>query len=528
MLCVTFLLIVPGGIYFLKSLDHGISFCSLKKGLSRRLESSWAMWGDKASRKGLPPSIGGVLIIVVIYLFVGGGWILFSDTLVAAISPNPTVLIALQTVKGWVYVLATALMLYLLMRRNLKVTQKSQAALRESEARYQAVSELSSDYAYALYVHPDGTMALAWIAGAFTAITGYTPETISATDLWSALLHPEDKALAQLRSAVLLGNKPDTSMFRILTRQGETRWVREHARPVWDEDAGRVVQIIGAAQDITVQRQAELEIAELNRALQEHAARLEDTVAQRTAELETALAQAQAADRSKSEFVSNVSHELRTPLTSIKLYVALLSRGKAEKQSDYFQALVRETDRLQHLIESLLQISRLDLGQMQPEFKQVDLNQLVGNLVADRRPLFASHRLALQWQRSHDLLITRVDSRLLEQVLTNLLTNALNYTPPGGTVWVRTALAEAEDQRWGTVVVQDTGLGIASEERPQLFRRFYRGEASRTLNVAGTGLGLAISQEIVALHHGRITVESKLNEGSTFTLWLPLCDMSGQ
>jgi signal transduction histidine kinase len=263
-----------------------------------------------------------------------------------------------------------------------------------------------------------------------------------------------------------------------------------------------------------------IEVAELYQELQSRAASLEEQVKQRTLELQEALVQAQAADRAKSQFVSNVSHELRTPLASIRLYLDLVNRGKPSRIKDYLDALTRESGRLQNLIESLLLISRLDLGEVSPDLTFVDLNQLVETLTEDRQALFEQHELTLTCT-TQDLPRIRVDASLIEQVLTNLLTNALNYTPDGGRIRVSTATINKDNVPWVTLAVEDTGVGIAPEEQALLFERFQRGEASTDLNVPGTGLGLAISREIVELHNGEITLESEVGAGSTFTVWLP-------
>jgi PAS domain S-box-containing protein len=239
-------------------------------------------------------------------------------------------------------------------------------------------------------------------------------------------------------------------------------------------------------------------------------------------DLETAREQAQAADRAKSEFLSNVSHELRTPLASVKLYLNLLQNGKPERYSTYLSSIDREVERLRVLIEGVLTLSRLDLGQLTPNIRAVDLNAILQTLYQDRHMLFENQGLTLMLQTKPDLPLLNVDPQLMEQVITNLLTNAMNYTPQGGIVNLSSTLTEDDHTAWATIAVQDTGLGISPKEQQHIFERFHRGAASQVTQIPGTGLGLAICQEIVNLHQGHITVESQEGVGSTFTIWLPL------
>ena len=232
-------------------------------------------------------------------------------------------------------------------------------------------------------------------------------------------------------------------------------------------------------------------------------------------------------ERLKSQFVSDVSHELRTPLTNIRLYLDLL-RGTTDrtKTERYLDTLSRESDRLAYLIDDLLSLSRLDAGAVTPDMRAVDINRLLGSLVDDRRALATKRGLELTLEWDPALPQARGDERLLSQVFTNLLTNAMNYTPDQGHVTIRTCTEDGAGGPWVAAIVSDNGPGIPSEEQPMIFRRFFRGRASRATGAAGTGLGLAICREIIDLHGGRITLESEgvPGKGACFTVFLPAAD----
>jgi signal transduction histidine kinase/putative methionine-R-sulfoxide reductase with GAF domain len=278
------------------------------------------------------------------------------------------------------------------------------------------------------------------------------------------------------------------------------------------------LRLIAAISDITANA---LRRATLYEQTERHAAELEVRVAERTAELQAANQQLRALDRLKSQFVSNVSHELRTPLANIKMYLALLDRGRPEKAERYMATLRREADRLHVLIEDLLHLSRLDLGTAQPVRRPLAVNGIVRALVDDRAALVGEHGLELHCRVTPDLPLVHADEKMVVQVLTNLMSNAMHYTPPGGSIVVATAAAEDGGRAWVTLAVQDTGPGIAAEDRPHLFQRFYRGEAARNSKEPGTGLGLAICKEIVDRHEGRITLDTAPGRGTRFTVWLP-------
>jgi len=230
-------------------------------------------------------------------------------------------------------------------------------------------------------------------------------------------------------------------------------------------------------------------------------------------------------DRLKSRFVSDVSHELRTPLTNIRLYLDLIARVKDRGKTErYLKTLSRESDRLANLIDDLLSLSRIDVGTTQLHRRPMNVNGLLRSLAEDRRSLAAKQGLQLEIKIATDLPDIRGDERLLSQVFTNLLTNAMNYTQKGGKIILRTRPETDAAGEWVVVEIEDTGLGIPLEEQSDIFTRFFRGAASKSTGAPGTGLGLAICNEITHRHDGRIAVasEGKPGKGSCFSVWLPI------
>jgi signal transduction histidine kinase len=263
-----------------------------------------------------------------------------------------------------------------------------------------------------------------------------------------------------------------------------------------------------------------LENARLFRQVQQHNAELEQHVAQRTHDLAQANDRLTELDRLKDQFISNVSHELRTPLTNVKLYLQLLDRGRPEKRAEYMGTLYREAGRLERLIEDLLDLSRLDMKATPFYLEPTDINDLTIELIQDRAAMAAARGLMLDCQLAPDLPLVMADAQRLVQVMGNLMTNAINYTPYDGIITLLTAIQQWDGMDWVTFQVRDTGRGISEQELPHLFERFFRGEAGRQSGAPGTGLGLPICKEITESMGGRITVDSQLGQGATFTVWL--------
>ncbi len=258
-------------------------------------------------------------------------------------------------------------------------------------------------------------------------------------------------------------------------------------------------------------------------------AELEQRVEERTRELRQAHVHLLEMSEAKDTIIRSVSHELRTPLTALKLYHHLLAEAPPERHTEYLAALRRTTARLERLIEDLLSASRLGQPERTFEPAPLDLIELCAQLVGDFQPLAAGRGLVLDFEPTPNPQLVYGDHLLLEQALSALLTNALNYTPAGGVVKVGVRLRHSEEKHWVGLEVSDNGPGIPPEELPHLFERFYRGRVGRESGVPGTGLGLANACQIAQLHGGWIEAVSAgvPGQGATFTLWLPLQEGEG-
>ena len=216
--------------------------------------------------------------------------------------------------------------------------------------------------------------------------------------------------------------------------------------------------------------------------------------------------------------ITSASHELRTPLGNVKLYISLLQSAIPARRTHYVDVLYREVDRLHVLVENLLCLSRLERGSAPLSIMPIDLNQLAGAAIVQHAPIAAAQQLALESQLDSDPMWVRGDAQLLARVLSHLIHNAIQFSPPDGSVVVRTLYLAPGG--WGRVSVHDSGPGITVDEQPLVFESFYRGRAALESDLPGAGLGLAISKEIVKQLGGRIEVASVLGAGATFSVWL--------
>ncbi|MCU0535661.1 MAG: ATP-binding protein [Hydrococcus sp. Prado102] len=381
--------------------------------------------------------------------------------------------------------------------------------LRQSEERYGLLLEGVTDYA--IFMLDANGFITTWNVGA-ERILGYSEAEIIGQPF--SHLFPSEAIAQGLPERVL-----NTAITEGFSR--ENCWhVRKNSSPFWAhcfitplrDEAGNLRGFSKIMQDITERKQAEEEREELLR--RERAAR----------------AEAEAANRTKDDFLAVVSHELRTPMTAIVGWAGMLRTGMLDEANAVMamETIERNANSQMQLIEDLLDISRIVRGEISLNFGRVDLVKVIDSAIEVIQPTAQAKNLQLEWIEPSDRskFLVRGDSERLQQVILNLLSNAVKFTPQGGNVEVLLSATDSGTQEerlsFARIQVSDTGIGISAEFLPHVFDRFRQADSTSARSNKGLGLGLAISCHLVELHGGTISAASPgLGQGSSFSVTLP-------
>jgi PAS domain S-box-containing protein len=355
---------------------------------------------------------------------------------------------------------------------------------------------------------PDAaTQRIDFVSSHVEKLLGYSrSEWLSTPNFWLSIVHPDDKERAAREAAAIFASgKGGTSRFRWLRKDGREVWVEGHSVVITDERGP--VGMRGVTMDITAAVQAEIERAEL---LERESQARED---------------AEEASRLKEEFLATVSHELRTPLNAVVGWSRLVRSGQLDKDgtAHALEVIERNASAQRQIIEDLLDVSRIITGKLRINTQRVDLLLVIHAAIDAVRPAAEAKEIDLRTHFEAPDAIVRADIERLQQVLWNLLANAVKFTPQRGAVDLylrqRGSLAE--------IRIEDSGPGIPSEFLPRIFERFSQADGSNTRKHGGLGLGLAIVRHLVELHGGTVSAGNRdENGGAVLTVVLPAIELT--
>lgn len=426
------------------------------------------------------------------YLLFGGLWIVLSDGILAVLTDSPQSFSNLQTIKGWFFICITSLLLYFYVKRlfsqkeqSIKDLEKIKQELQKSEEKYRLLIENQTD----LVVKVDNKGNYVFISPSYLKVFGKTEEELLGKS-YLPLVHPDDQKKTEEEMKKLYS--PPYRCFieqRALTVDG-WRWFAWSDNSIVSEN-GEISAIIGVGRDITEQKQAELELMD-------------------------AKEKAVAADKIKSEFLAQMSHEIRTPINTILNAVSLIREEVEDKYDDLselFPILNNAGARIIKTIDSILNMSELQLGIYEPHFKKIDLDiDILRYLIAEFKYSAENKKLGLNIKINTNDTEIIGDSYSITQIFTNLLDNAIKYTNKGK---IDVLLSRNGDNRL-VVEVCDTGIGISEDFMEKMFIPFSQEHQGYTRQYDGNGLGLALIKNYCKINKAEIKVDSKKNEGSVF------------
>jgi PAS domain S-box-containing protein len=389
----------------------------------------------------------------------------------------------------------------------------AEEALREHEDRFRQLAE-----------HID---AVFWITDLATRRVLYLSPTIERWGfereafyrdplLWTASIHPDDRARVEAALVERARHAAFDETYRMMTPAHGLRWVRDRGFPITDAD-GQVYRLGGIAEDITERVHAEAALREARAAERRANAELRA----RYEEMEAAKRELERASRAKDEFLAMLGHELRNPLGAIRSAIGVLDARAGDAGAR--DVIRRQADHLARIVDDLLDVSRVTRGQVTLRREPLDLADAVTRAVTmlGAAGMTRFHRVSLTAGKP---VWVEADPARVDQILSNLVSNAVKYTPDGGEI----RISVDQEGRWARLIVRDTGAGIAASALPHVFDLFYQARSDPSDRRGGLGIGLTLVRHVAQLHGGTVTAASGgAGAGSVFTVTLPTIPAPG-
>lgn len=379
---------------------------------------------------------------------------------------------------------------------DITLQKQFELALKESEARYKRISELTSDFAFSLKVTKDHRLLAEWSTEAMKRETGYAFNDVFADgNSWSEFIHPEDHKLMFQILRRMISNITDISEYRVLTKSGEIIWVQTYSKPVWDEKEKRVVRVVGASQDITERKIAEEKIKAFNQELR-------------------------ILNSNKDKFFSIIAHDLKSPFSALLGYTEMMMQDYDSMSDDEKKNTIAQVrnvvSNVYNLLENLLNWSRIQTGRLKYTPEKIDVELLVEKTISLFNETALKKTINFKFNPVGKI-FAYADENMVYTVLRNIVSNAIKFSNKNDEIRIVCSVSNERVE----ILVSDDGVGILDEDIKKIFNIGVHHSTYGTDKEAGSGLGLLLSKELIEMNKGELEIKSELNYGTEIKIILP-------